>query len=152
LRYLRGTARGDVAAPSSACVDVLLDVESYKHWYPSVVRSADVRERGPDGVPVHASVVLHIAIGPFSKDLPFELSVTRPGEGRVTLSRLSQHPGDEESFELRWEVSPGSLSVELDANLAVPRLVPTGGIGDAMAASLVRRATREIESRAGAAG
>jgi hypothetical protein len=133
-------------------MEVVLDVESYKNWYPSVVRSASVLERDGAGVPVSASVALHIAIGPFSKSLPFDLSVLQLGDGRVTLSRLPQGPGDEESFEVRWVVSDGSLSAELEADLAVPRLVPTAGIGDALAASLVRRASREIESRSASAG
>jgi hypothetical protein len=133
-------------------MEVVLDVESYKHWYPSVVRTASVLERDGAGVPVRASVVLHIAIGPFSKSLPFDLEVVQVGEGRVTLRRLPQGAGDEESFEVRWEVSDGSLSAELEADLAVPRLVPTAGIGDALAASLVRRASREIESRSAPGG
>jgi hypothetical protein len=43
------------------------------------------------------------------------------------------------------ELSGGTIvEVELDANLDVPRLVPTAGVGDAIASSLVRAAVAEL--------
>ena len=62
----------------------------------------------------------------------------------VTLTRLPNEPSDAEEFEVRWMLQPEGagtrIAVEIEANLAVPRMVPLGGIGDAMAAAFVQAA------------
>jgi hypothetical protein len=152
VKRLRGAASGVAAASVEDCLHVLLSVDGYKRWYPGVVRKADVTARDEHDRPTRADVVLHIQIGPFSKDLPLLLDVDLGTPGTVRLSRVPEHASDKETFEVLWRVEAGeksAVSVQLDANLDVPRLVPTAGIGDAMAGSLVRRATKEIESQAG---
>jgi hypothetical protein len=50
---------------------------------------------------------------------------------------------------VNWFVAGGpstSIRLDLAANLDVPRFLPLGGIGDAMAAGFVTAATRELGS------
>jgi hypothetical protein len=148
VKQLSGSASGVLDAAAEECARVLCALESYPRWYPSVVREAEVLEHGPEGRPARVRTVLAVTLGPFSKHLAFTLGVEVAWPREVTLSRVPFGAADRETFVLAWGVAPGprtELSLRLDANLDVPRLVPTAGVGDRMAASLVRHAIAEIE-------
>ena len=148
MKQLSGSASGELDAAPEACARVLAALDSYPRWYPSVVREAEVLEPGPEGRPAKVRTVLAIAIGPFSKQLEFNLAVEVDWPRQITLSRIPFSASDRETFALTWHVSSGPrtrINLGLDANLDVPRLVPTAGVGDRMSASLVRHAIAEIE-------
>ena len=91
---------------------------------------------------------LAVTIGPFSKHLPFTLAVETDWPEQITLSRIPFDAADRETFVLRWTIAARErteVALQLDGNLDVPRLVPTAGVGDRLAASLVRHAIAEIE-------
>ena len=77
------------------------------------------------------------------------MAVTRD-PGQVRLSRLAHDSGDSERLEMTWRVSPGAgagseVELTVDARLDVPRLLPLGGVGDAVATGFVGAAIRELE-------
>ena len=68
-------------------------------------------------------------------------SVRADPAGTVTLERISHSPGDGEHFTVIWRLDAESrLSVELDANLSVPRMMPLGGLADSIAAGFLQAA------------
>jgi hypothetical protein len=96
-----------------------------------------------------------VARGPLFRDFELVLSVdVRPGRS-VTLTRLPNEPSDSEEFVVTWrfdrvkDCDRTKIHVQLDANLDVPRLVPLGGLGDAVAEGFVAAAISELESGRG---
>jgi hypothetical protein len=150
LKHLAAASTAETPADPRECLELLRAIEQYPSWYSHAVREVEVRERDGDGRPSRAHVVLHVSIGPFHKDLPFDLAVSQPAEDAISLVRIPMDPGDQERFVAEWRVEPGpptKLRIELDADLAVPRLVPTAGVGEALAQGLVRAAVAEIGRR-----
>lgn len=147
MKELRGSAATTVAAPVERCVERLRAVDRYPDWYGDVVRDVAVLERDGAGEPERARATLHVSAGPLVRDIRLLLAVvTEPGP-TVRLTRIPHQPTDEERFEVIWRLSEGpptGLALELSANLSVPRLVPLGGIGDAMAQGFVAAAAREL--------
>ena len=148
MRELSADASTTVAATPEACTELLAAVDRYPSWYPEVVRDAEVVERGSGGAPARARATVHLALGPIDRDfeLPVEV-VVEPGK-RVTLTRVPHEPSDEERFELAWRVAggpPTRLSLELSANLDVPRLLPLGGVGERLAQGFVGAASRALD-------
>jgi hypothetical protein len=152
MKELQGRAAAPVSADRGRVLDLLADLEAYPSWYPDVVRSVAVIERDGDGQPSRARAQLHAAVGPVTRDFDLVLAVTRSADS-VRLSRVPHKPTDPERFEVTWTVGSGSgagagageLRLALDANLDVPRLVPLGGVGDAMARGFVSAAVRRLE-------
>jgi hypothetical protein len=67
----------------------------------------------------------------------------------VALNRIPHEGSDKERFDVIWKVAGGQstrIELQLAANLDVPRFIPLGGVGDAMAADLVSAATRALAS------
>jgi hypothetical protein len=69
----------------------------------------------------------------------------------VTLTRLPNEPADPEEFEVRWRLAPPGpatdgtrIDIELAAKLDVPRLMPVGGVGAAIAEGFLAAAVREL--------
>ena len=92
---------------------------------------------------------LHVQHGPITRDFDLTMEVKRDPPGAVRLSRIPHHGSDGEKFDVNWFVSnasPTQISLDLAANLDVPRFLPLGGIGDAMAAGFVSAATRALGS------
>jgi hypothetical protein len=115
-----------------------------------VVRSVDVLERDPTGQPTRVHAKLHLAQGPLSKDFDLEMTVTVQPPGTVQLTRVPHEPSDEERFEVTWHVdAPAHAQIRLDlhANLSVPRFLPLGGIGDAVADGFVNAAARALATQ-----
>lgn len=147
MKELAGAASAEVAAAPGRAYAVLADVERYRAWYPEVIRTVQVLERGPDGDVALADVTLSAPGLPIG-DLEARLRVERRPEREVALVRVPDAPGDDERFSVRWSISSAAagtrIELQLDAVLPVPRLVPLGGVGDRIAAGFLRAAAREI--------
>ncbi len=140
MKELRGAASASVAAPVERCVQFLGTVDRYPEWYGEVVRSVEVLDPG------RARATLHVSVGPLTRDIRLLLSVA-VSERSVVLRRIPHEPTDPERFEVSWSVfdgPPTRVGLELSANLDVPRLVPLGGVGEAMARGFVVAAAREL--------
>jgi hypothetical protein len=149
VKELTGHAEGTTAASPDACLALLGAVDRYPDWYPEVVKSADVLERDDQGQPTKVQAKLHVQHGPITRDFDLTMEVKRDPPGAVSLSRVPHHGSDGEKFDVNWFVAGGpstSIRLDLAANLDVPRFLPLGGIGDAMAAGFVIAATRELGS------
>jgi hypothetical protein len=150
MKELRGTATALPGASRSECIGFLAAVERYPSWYPEVVRSIDVLERDAGGNPSKVHAVLHLARGPLVRDFELVLAVDVAQPDAVALSRIANDASDRERFEVRWRVlsdgdsSTDLLLLELEASLSVPRLLPLGGVGDAIAGGFVTAANRAL--------
>jgi ribosome-associated toxin RatA of RatAB toxin-antitoxin module len=147
MKELTGTAQAAVSASPEACLALLAAVDRYPTWYPEMVRAVDVLEREPSGQPSRVQTKLHLAQGPLSKDFDLLMAVSVQPPSTVRLTRVSDGASDEERFEVTWHVDASAhaqIRVELRANLSVPRFLPIGGIGDAVADGFVSAAARAL--------
>jgi hypothetical protein len=154
VKTLTASASAVTAAGPDRCLEVLRAIEEYPRWYPRNIQSAEILERDGDGAPTRAKVRLYISIGPFERSLPFHVTVSEPAPTEIHYTRIPKSGDDRETFTAIWRVigsSPGTgpeqttVEIAFDAELAVPRLVPTGGVGDMLAGSLIKAAIAEIE-------
>jgi ribosome-associated toxin RatA of RatAB toxin-antitoxin module len=146
MKELQGSASAVVAASPEQCLELLRAVDRYPTWYPEVVRAAEVLERDSEGRPTRTRTTLHLSRGPLEKDFQLLMEIVTDPSG-VRLTRVAQGPGDEEQFEATWrvELKNGTrIHLRLDANLSVPRLLPLGGVGDALADGFVTAAARAL--------
>ncbi len=149
VKDLQGSARAQVAADVERCFALLREVERYPDWYPQVVRRVEVLERDADGRATRAQAALHVAHGPIVRDFELLLAVHAEPSSSVRLERVPHGASDGERFEVLWHLRPGratELRVELRASLAVPRLLPLGGVADAIAGGFARAAAAELDS------
>jgi hypothetical protein len=148
MKELRGTAGAEVNASVENVLALLEAVDAYPSWYPDVVRDVEVLERSADGPPERVRATLHFSQGPIARDFEMlmEVAVQRPTS--VTLTRVPHEPGDEERFEVIWNLEPDNdgtrIQLELRANLDVPRFLPVGGIGDSVARGFVSAAVNRL--------
>jgi hypothetical protein len=150
MKHLTGTASGGAEASEGDVFAVLAAIQDYARWYPKAVRRIEVLEWDQEGRPATARVKLYVAVGPLRKELEFNASVEVAPGAPIRLARLPFEQADRESFELSWQLEPQpdgatAITLELEAELDVPRFVPTVGAGDAIAASLMRAAVAQIE-------
>lgn len=142
MAALRGTATDLVAAPLAECFALAQAVDRYPSWYPDVVREVEVLERDAEGRPHRVRTKLHVARGPVVKDFDLIMAViAEPPEG-LRLTRISDHPSDQ-SFEVAWRLRDGAqtrMTVDLSADISVPRFLPLGGIGNSIAEGFVQAA------------
>ncbi len=147
MKELRGSARTSVPATPERCVELFEAVEDYRSWYPEVVQEVNVLEREDDGRPSQVRAKLHVAKGPITKDFDLVLAVISDRRTEVKLTRV-KHPGSgDEEFEATWHVvdaAGAEISLDLLASLDVPRFLPVGGIGDAMADGFVVAAANQL--------
>ena len=151
MKRLHGSADATATAPMSECLSLISAVERYPQWHPDVVRDVALLDGEEAGT--KAEVTLHVAHGPIVRDFDLLMVVTHETPSSMTLTRIARTVDDEEEFRVRWQLHPlgparTELSLELDASLAVPRLLPLGGIGDAFAASFVRAAVNALAAGA----
>jgi len=147
VKELTGRASGTTPASPEACIALLAAVDRYPDWYPEVVKSVEVLERDGVGQPTSARTKLHVHRGPITRDFDLTMEVKLYPPGAVRLSRVPHHGGDGEKFDVNWfvrETQPTQITLDLAANLDVPRFLPLGAIGDAMAAGFVSAATRAL--------
>jgi polyketide cyclase/dehydrase/lipid transport protein len=144
MKDLHGSAATELAARPEKCLALLAAVDGYPTWYPEVIREVDVLERDSEGLPRRARTTVHLAVGPLANSFHFEIAV-EAGPSEVVLSRVENDPSDPERLQVRWHVAPGRLSVEVSARLSVPRLLPVGGTGQAVAQGFVEAARRALD-------
>lgn len=136
-----------VAAPVRECLELFEAVESYPAWYPEVVKEVSVLERDAHGRARRVDTTLHVSRGPLVRDFDLVMAITVRAPGTVRLVRVRNEPSDPERFEVIWRVKRDGhtrIDLQLDANLAVPRMVPLGGIGDAMAEGFIAAAVKAL--------
>ena len=148
MAQLRGTATDVVNAPLTECFAFVQAVDRYPNWHPDVVREVEVLERDADGRPSRVRTKLHVARGPLVKDFDLVMAVIAEPPGSLKLARVADQPSDQ-TFDVAWRLSEAGstrLSLDLSANLNVPRFLPLGGIGDSMAAGFVQAAKDALTS------
>jgi Polyketide cyclase / dehydrase and lipid transport len=147
MKELRGATSVEVTAPVERCFTLLSALEEYPGWYPEVVRSVEVLERGRDGHAMLALAMLHASLGPIVRDFDLRLVVETERPTLVRVSRIPHDRADPERFEVTWRLREGAktwIGLELEAKLSVPRLVPVGGLGDAFAGGFIAAAARRL--------
>lgn len=149
MKELRGTATSAVAASPEECLALLAAVDRYPTWHPEVVRGVEVLERDASGQPTRVRAKLHVSQGPLTKEFDLVMAVTVRPPSLVSLARIPHGPKDEEQFDVIWHVDASAqtqIRLDLHANLSVPRLLPIGGIGDALASGFVTAAAGRLAS------
>lgn len=152
LKDLHGTASRTVSASPAESFGLLTAVERYPDWYPEAVREVDVLERDTDGQPRRARTQLHLSWGPVVKDFDLVLAVEVEPSTIVRLVRVSDRPSVNR-FDVTWRVrDAGATHIDLDlrATLDLPRFLPLGGIGNAIAGGFVDAAARQLAPTTGA--
>jgi hypothetical protein len=148
MKELRGAAAGVVSVPAQEALKLLEAVDGYPTWYPEVVKEVEVVERDDQGRVTRARATLNVAYGPLARSFRLLLAVVVERPTMVRLTRIAHDRGDQEQFEVIWRLQEESgttrIRLELEANLSVPRLVPLGGAGDAMAEGFVAAATKAL--------
>jgi ribosome-associated toxin RatA of RatAB toxin-antitoxin module len=147
VKEVVGAASAAVSAPIEDCFALLMAVDRYPSWYPEAVREVEVVQRGADGDPAMVRARLHASIGPVAREFHLLLVVEASRPQTVRLRRVPHDPSDRERFEVTWRLEQAAgtrIRVQLAANLSVPRLLPVGGIGDAMANGFVSAAARAV--------
>lgn len=147
MKQLRGAASALIAAPMPQCLDLVAAVDEYPLWYPEVVRAVEVLERDAGGVPSRARTNLHVTAGPMTKDFDLLMAVTVEPPTTVKLAKV----GGAAKFDVIWRLHEGEstrIAIELDASLDVPRFLPLGEVGNAVARGFVTAATVELARRA----
>ena len=147
MKQLHGTAAAKIPARIEDCFDLLDAIDGYPRWYPEVVQQAEVIERDGDGRPIRARTVLHVSVGPLARDFHLELQVSTSPPTVVRFTRIPHHAGDDERFEVLWKLegtAQTAVTLELNANLSVPRLLPLTGVGDSMAQGFVAAAAKAL--------
>lgn len=146
MKEIRGQASEVVGASLDDCLALVAAVDGYPVWCPDIVRNVHVLDRGADGRPDRARMTMHVARGPFVKEFDLFLAIVVEPPGTVRLTRVADRPSDQE-FNATWTlVSAQStrIALSLDAKFQVPRYVPTGGAGDAIAREFVAAARRAL--------
>jgi len=149
MKELTGTAFATTHASLEQCFSLLLAVDRYPSWHGDVVTSAEVVERDAQGRPVRARATLHVERGPLTKDFNLLMAVNADPLELIKLTRIPHEPTDPERFDVVWRMRAGTsthIRLDLAANLSVPRLVPLGGVGDALAQGLVSAAAQALAS------
>ena len=149
MKVLTGSAVGTTGATPEQAFALLEAIDRYPTWYPEVIKEAEVLERDAQGRPTRARTKLHVERGPLTRDFNLRMSVMDDPIIMIKLSRIPNEPSDEERFDVTWRVEgahPTRIRLDLLADLSVPRFVPLGDVGDALAHGMVSAATRALAS------
>ena len=166
MKDLHGTASAVVPAPLDRCRALFEAVDRYPDWYPDAVREVDVLERDHTGRPTKARAKLHLVWGPVVKDFDLVLAVVSEPPGPIRLTRIADAGSSQ--FAVTWglrddggtridhggtRIDHGGTRIDLNltASMSVPRFLPVGGIGDAIADGFIGAATRALKSPSGPA-
>jgi Polyketide cyclase / dehydrase and lipid transport len=150
MKELSGSATATTRVSRDQALAFLEDIDRYPSWDPELVTEAQVLERDGEGHPTKAHTKLHVAHGPLTKDFDLMMAVEVDPGGTIRMTRIPHGPSDQERFDVTWRVQDGSgtqIRLDLAADLSVPRFIPLGGVGDALAQELVSAATRELNAR-----
>ena len=140
-----------MAASPEECFALLAAVDRYPEWCADVVRRVEVLERGAGGQPRRVRMTIHVARGAIAREFQISLAVAVEPPRFVTLTRVTDHPTNQE-FSAVWLLHPDRgtrIELQLDAKLRVPALVPAGGIPDEIANGFVAAASRALTSAVG---
>jgi hypothetical protein len=144
VKDLEATASAETSAPRQLAFDLLADAETYPTWYPQHVPRAERLESA------RVKLTLRGSIGPLGGEYRIHVAEEREPPGRVTLRRLPKDPRDDEDMFVVWELSETDagtlLEVRLKARLAIPGLVPVGGVADRFARDFVSAAKRALDA------
>ena len=135
-------------APLEQCFALLAAVDRYPDWCPDVVRYVEVLERGAGGQPRRVRMMIHVARGTLVREFQLFLAIAAEPPRSVTLTRVTDHPTNQE-FTAVWLLRPNTgtqITLQLDAKLRVPALIPAGGIPDEIANGFVAAAARAVAS------
>ena len=145
-REFHGEAAEVAAAPREVCLSLVAAVDRYPDWCAEVIREVEVLDRGVDGHPIRVRMTMHIARGGFVREFNLFLAIVVEPPGSVRLTRVTDHPTNQE-FNATWTLRPAAstrVALELDAKLRVPWYIRAGGIGDAIAEAFVDAACRRL--------
>src|SRR5262249_43327012 len=95
-RGFHGEAAEVVAGPREICLAVLAAVDRYPDWCPDVIREVVVLDRGADGQPSSVRMTMHIARGGLVKEFNLFLAIFVEPPGSVKLTRVTDHPTNQE--------------------------------------------------------
>src|SRR5438270_5777432 len=142
MRSISGRAERVCDAPAETVFELLRAVEGYPSWASGIARRIVVLERDREGSAIKLLATLRVQVGPLPMGLELTIAVSAEPADRVTLTRLPNDPGDDETFVAVWRIDRGQRSettirLEIEAGLDVPRLVPLGDLGDRLAGELV---------------
>lgn len=149
MKHLDGRAGVVVTPPIATCFSLLEAVERYPRWCGEFIREVSSVERGDDGRPVQAHVVVHVAQSPFGKRFEFDARIRTEPPRAVDLSRLPSSADDRDRFSLSWSLAAEGdrTHVGLEFSAAVsflPSVLPLPGVGDLIAGALLDAAAREL--------
>ena len=149
MREFRGEAAEVVGPPVENCLALLAAVDRYPDWCPDVVQDVEVLDRGAGGQPTRVRIRMNIVRGPVDREFDLFLAIVVEPPGTVRLTRVTDHPTEQE-FEATWLLSPAGstrISLQLEAKLRVPSYIPAAGAGDAIARAFVTAACRALADR-----
>jgi len=149
MKHVDGRAGALVQAPIAACFSLLEGVERYPSWCGELIRDVSSVERGDDGRPVRAHVVVYVAQSPFGKRFEFDATIRTEPHRAVDLSRLPRSQNDLDRFSLTWSLAEEDdqtgISVEFSAAVSfLPSALPLPGVGDLVAGTLLDAAVTEL--------
>ncbi len=145
MKDLHGTATTVVTAPLDQCRTLFEAVDGYPTWYPEAVREVDVLERDSTDRPTKVRAKLHLARGPLVKDFDLILAVVSEPPGTIRLTRIADAGSSQFNVTWRLREDRGTrIDLELAASMSVPRFIPVGGVGDAIAEGFVAAAARAL--------
>jgi Polyketide cyclase / dehydrase and lipid transport len=147
MKDLSGSATATTQATPAQALSLLEAVDHYPDWYPDVVKQVDVLERDAAGHPSQVRTKLHLHYGPLTHDFDLLMDVEIDPPSTVRMSRVPHHHADDERFDVTWHLQgteAARLRLELVASLSVPRFLPLGGVGDALAAGFVNAAANAL--------
>jgi ribosome-associated toxin RatA of RatAB toxin-antitoxin module len=145
-REFHGDAATVVPAPQEDCLALVAAVDRYPDWCPEVIREVDVLDRRADGQPSRVRMTMHVARGGFVKQFNLFLAIVVEPPGSVKLTRVTDHPTNQE-FNATWTLRAAAstrVALDLDAKLRVPWYIHAGGIGDEIAEAFVSAASRRL--------
>jgi ribosome-associated toxin RatA of RatAB toxin-antitoxin module len=146
MKELNGSAYSAVDATPAECMTLLEAVGRYPEWHPDVVQEVEVLASN-DGHPTRVRAKLHMARGPLVKDFNLVMSVATDGRRSVKLTKVRDADSGPEVFEVTWlveDTGPTLIRLDLSASLDVPRFLPVGGVGDALAEGFVGAAVKQL--------
>jgi hypothetical protein len=149
MKELNGSAYSTVDATPAECMTLLEAVDGYPEWHPDVVKEVEVLARNDAGHPTRVRTKLHLVYGPLVKDFNLVMAVASDGRRRVKLTKVQDAHSGPEQFEVTWlveDTGPTLIRLDLSASLDVPRFLPVGGVGDAMANGFVSAAVKQLSS------
>jgi ribosome-associated toxin RatA of RatAB toxin-antitoxin module len=147
-RTFSGAAARVADAPLEDCFRLIASVDRYPDWCSEAVTAVDVLEDGADGHPAKVRARMRIERAGFHREFDLFLAVAVEPPDTVRLTRVTDHPTNQE-FEATWSLSPAAstrVALQLDAKLRVPWYIRAGGIPDSIAAAFVDAACNALAS------